>query len=220
MSGASLTISSSIATASSTAPVCSFEAREELSRGEIARVNLERAREVDARVVEVLRAAAQTAEHEIRFEVVGIDGDFAPKGLLRCGGVADAQQRSAIRRIQRGQARVELHRFLELFLRRRIRQLVQVGDGEQQMRFGRVAGAEDAVDVALPVVLVVGLEQRHAQHVRKRQVVLEERLARLQQRDGVGRTACLQISSRRAAAARSSAGPATPPPASAARSPR
>ena len=91
-------------------------------------------------VVEVLRAATQTAEHEIRFEVVRIDGDFAPEGLLRRGGVTDAQQRAAVGRIQCRQPRIELHRFLELFLRRRIRQLVQVGDGEQEMRFGRVAG--------------------------------------------------------------------------------
>ena len=98
-----------------------------------------------------------------------------------------------VRRIQGRQPGVELHRFFELFLRRRIRQFVQVGNREQEMRFGGITSAEDAIDVALSVMLVLSLEQCHAEHIRERQILVEQRFARLQERHDVGRAPNLEV---------------------------
>ena len=56
-------------------------------------------------------------------------------------------------------------------------------DAHQQVRFGRLAGAEHAVDVLLPLGLVPRVQQRRAQQEGIGEVVAEHRPARLQQRD-------------------------------------
>ena len=73
------------------------------------------------------------------------------KRALRRVLFAEREQRAAVQRVRRRQLRIELHGALELALGRRIVLLAEVRDAHEQVRFGRLAGAEDAVDVLLPL---------------------------------------------------------------------
>ena len=95
--------------------------------------------------------------------------------------------------MRRRQLGIELHGALELGLGRRIVLPAEVRDADQQVRFRRLAGAEYAVHVLLPLGVVAAVQQRGAEQIRVGEVVAEHLLARLQQRDELLILAGLQV---------------------------
>ena len=156
-------------------------------------MNRHRAIEVSQSGIEVLRALPHAAEHQVRFEVVDVDRQLLPERAFGPGLVTEPEQGASVRAIRRRQARVELKRAFELGLRLGIIEPVEMSDSHQEVSFGGVARLEDAVDVLLALTLVAGSNQCGPEHVRECEIVLEHRLARLQQRHRVPILTGLQV---------------------------